>query len=36
MSEHYKYAYSKWMRDLIDTLKFKPIKVLVAATVVQR
>ena len=33
MSEHYKYAYSKWMRDLIDTLKFKPIRVLVATTV---
>ena len=33
MSEHYKYAYSKWMRDLIDTLKFKPIRVLVATIV---
>ena len=33
MSEHYKYAYSKWMRDLIDTLKLKPIRVLVATIV---
>ena len=33
MPEHYKYVYSKWMRDLMGALKFKPIRVLMAISI---